>query len=86
MSIIRKFMDWLFSIGPSFEDDSEPIVPPKEEEPGKHVVRIMIGSKEVLLLLTDEEFCKSMMRARSQLGEMTIEDDGGGVYGEGVED
>lgn len=52
--------------------------PPHADEEGKHVVRIMIGSKEVVLLLTDEEFVRAAERARIQLNEMPVEDEDNG--------
>lgn len=52
-------------------------IPPEDDE-GKHVVRIMIGAKEIVLLLTDDEFFRAADRARRQLNEMPVEDEDNG--------
>jgi hypothetical protein len=57
-------------------EPAEPWVAPfdDEDDHGKHIVRIMVGNKEMILLLTDSEFVRAADRARRQLDSMTIED------------
>lgn len=59
------------------EDDIDPLFQDDDTEEGKHVVRIMVGRKEVILLLTDKEFLRAADRAQRKLNEVTIEDEGG---------
>jgi hypothetical protein len=58
-------------------EPAEPWVAPfddDEDDQGKHIVRIMVGNQEMILLLTDSEFIRAADRARRQLDSMTIED------------
>lgn len=56
----------------------DPLTWVPEDDEGKHVVRIMIGAKEIVLLLTDDEFFRAADRARRQLNEMPVEDEDNG--------
>lgn len=58
----------------SSEEDEPLMIPHDEDDDGKHVVRIMVGNRELVLLLTDIEFIRAADRARRQLSEMAIED------------
>ena len=69
MNIFKK----LFNI--KSDEDIDTIIPPEEDDHGKHVVRIMIGNKEVTLLLTDTEFVRALDRARRQIEQVSVEED-----------
>lgn len=56
------------------DEDEPPMIPHDDDDDGKHVVRIMVGNRELVLLLTDSEFIRAADRARRQLSEMAIED------------